>query len=85
MREFEVKCLIYLNYRITVYSPNDILTFLLNHGVIFSDEDDELIEKNKKKGYYLLNHSNKLEKLANICTDLLEMVFEGNILKDLNH
>jgi len=70
-------CLTYLNYKITVFPPNDILAFLQNHGVIFSDEDDELREKNKKKGFYQLNHSYKLEKLSNFCNEYHELFCEG--------
>lgn len=74
--KFEVLCLQYLNYKVVVFSPYDVLNFLLNHGVIFSDEDNELMERNKLKKIYQLNHSNKLEKLANSCTEYMELFFE---------
>ncbi len=75
--KYEVMCLGHLDHTLSSYSPNDILTYLLNNGVIFSDEDKELIEKNKQKGYYQLNYSNKLEKLSNTCNEYLELFCEG--------
>jgi hypothetical protein len=78
VQKYEILCIGYLEYNLTVFSPNDVLSFLLNHGVIFSDEDSELVEKNRKKGYYLLNHSNKLEKLGNTCNEVMELFCEGS-------
>ncbi len=82
--KLELNCLVYLEYRLNFYSPYDVMMFLLNHGVTFSDEDEELIERNKAKGYYLLNHSNKLEKLANSCNDYHEMFCEGMYIEKNN-
>lgn len=74
---FEIFCLGYLNYEAMVFTPNDNLAFLVNHGIIFTDEDHELTEKNKQKGYFILSNSHKVEKVTNYCNDFHELIMEN--------
>jgi len=73
----EVFCLGLLDYRLMVYTPYDLMNFLLVHGIIFSDELDTL---NKIYCPNKLNFNKDqvfLEQFNNQCLELIELVADS--------